>query len=46
MSAPVSPSLPQYYIADGVHRAVAARENGIVLLPARLVVQGDRKSVV
>ena len=40
MSAPASPAaLPQFYIADGVHRAVAARENGLRLLPARLVVQ-------
>lgn len=42
MSAPASPAaLPQYYIADGVHRAVAARENRLLLLPARLVVQGQ-----
>jgi hypothetical protein len=42
MSVPASPAaLPQYYIADGVHRAVAARENGLSLLPARLVVQGQ-----
>ena len=41
MSAPASPAaLPQYYIADGVHRAVAARENGLLLIPARQVVQG------
>src|SRR6266566_1204694 len=40
MSAPTAPAKsPQYYIADGVHRAVAARENGLQLLPARLVVQ-------
>jgi len=42
MSAPASPAAsPQYYIADGVHRAVAARENGLLLLPARLVAQGQ-----
>jgi hypothetical protein len=42
MAAPASPGpLPQYYIADGVHRAVAARENCLRLLPARLVVQGQ-----
>jgi hypothetical protein len=42
MSAPSSTAaLPQYYIADGVHRAVAARENGLLLLRARLVVQGQ-----
>ena len=42
MSAPATPATkPQYYIADGVHRAVAARENGIRLLPARLVIQGQ-----
>ncbi len=42
MSTSVSPAgLPQYYIADGVHRAVAGRENGLRLLPARLVVQGQ-----
>ena len=42
MSAPASPAaLPQYYIADGVHRAVAARETGLLQLPAWLVVQGQ-----
>jgi len=42
MSAPASPAvLSQYYIADGVHRAVAARENDLLLFPARLVVQGQ-----
>jgi len=42
MPAPTSTvALPQYYIADGVHRAVAARENGLLLIPARLVVQGQ-----
>ena len=47
MSAPASPAaLPQYYIADGVHRAVAARENGLLLLPARLVVQGQPDLVI
>jgi hypothetical protein len=42
MSAPASSApLPQYYIADGVHRAVAARENGLRLMPARLLIQGQ-----
>jgi hypothetical protein len=42
MSAPASlTALPQYYIADGVHRAAAAREKALWLLPARLVVQGQ-----
>jgi hypothetical protein len=41
MSAPATPATkPQYYIADGVYRAVAARENGLLLFPARLVAQG------
>jgi hypothetical protein len=40
MAAPASPAaLPQYYIADGVHRAVAARESGLLILRARLVIQ-------
>jgi|SRR5580765_6435347 len=39
-SAPSTAS-PQYYIADGVHRAVAARENGLTQLLARLVIQGQ-----
>jgi hypothetical protein len=38
--------LPQYYIADGVHRAVAARENHLPLIPARLVVQGQPDTIV
>jgi hypothetical protein len=47
MSAPPSSAaLPQYYIADGVHRAVAARANGLRLLPARLVVQGQRDQLI
>lgn len=42
MSAPASPPvLTQYYIADGVHRAVAARENALRVLPARLIVPGQ-----
>src|SRR4051794_20199935 len=42
MSTTASPTtLPQYYVADGVHRAVAARENGVQQLPARLVIQGQ-----
>src|SRR5437879_4984569 len=47
MSAPAAAAaLPQYYIADGVHRAVAARENGLLLIPARLVVQGQRDQFI
>ncbi|HYT91145.1 MAG TPA: hypothetical protein VEL76_20700 [Gemmataceae bacterium] len=47
MSAPASPATqPQYYIADGVHRAVAARENKLLLLPARLVVQGQADQLI
>jgi hypothetical protein len=47
MSAPASPAnKPQYYIADGVHRAVAARENKLLLLPARLVVQGQADRLI
>ena len=45
MSAPAATS-PQYYIADGVHRAVAAREIGLALLPARLVIQGQPDQLV
>jgi hypothetical protein len=39
-------ALPQYYIADGVHRAVAARENGLPLIPARLVIQGQPDQLI
>ncbi len=47
MAAPTSANaLPQYYIADGVHRAVAVRENGLRLLPARLVVQGQPDQLI
>src|SRR2546425_11621534 len=47
MSAPAAPAAsPQFYIADGVHRAVAARENGLLLVPARLVVQGQRDQFI
>ena len=31
---------PQYYILDGVHRGVAARELGVAELPAKLFVAG------
>ncbi len=41
-----STALPQYYIADGVHRAVAARENGLRLIPARLVIQGQPDQLI
>src|SRR5437016_740068 len=41
-----SAALPQYYIADGVHRAVAARENGLRLIPARLVIQGQPDQLI
>ena len=46
---PAPPSLtpqPQYYIADGVHRAVATRENGLSLITARLVIQGQPDQVI
>ena len=33
-------SEPQYYILDGVHRSVAARELGVAELPAKLFVAG------
>lgn len=47
MSSPApSTALSQYYIADGVHRAVAARENGLARLPARLVVQGQPDQLI
>ena len=47
MSAPASSAaLPQYYIADGVHRAVAARENGLLILRARLVIQGQPDQLI
>ncbi len=32
---------PQYFIEDGVHRAVAARENGLRMIPAVLFVDGQ-----
>jgi hypothetical protein len=41
MSSPAPAALAQYYIADGVHRAVAARENGLARVPAKLVIQGQ-----
>lgn len=43
---PPSASLPQYYIADGVHRAVAARENRLRLIKARLIVAGGQDQLV
>jgi hypothetical protein len=47
MSEPASSvALPQYYIADGVHRAVAARENGLRVIPARLVIQGQPDQLI
>ena len=47
MSAPAStPGMPQYYIVDGVHRAVAARENGLRLIAARLVIQGQPDQLI
>ncbi len=47
MPAPASPvALPQYYIANGVHRAVAARQNGILSIPARLVIQGQLDQLI
>jgi hypothetical protein len=42
MAAPASPgTLPPYYIANGVHRAVAARENGLPFIAAKLIIQGQ-----
>jgi hypothetical protein len=36
MSSPApAAALAEYYIADGVHRAVAARENGLARVPAK-----------
>ncbi len=48
MSSPSSSgaTLPQYYIANGVHRAVAARENHLMLIPARLVIQGQPDQLI
>jgi hypothetical protein len=47
MTGPASPAAAaQYYIADGVHRAVAARENGMATLRALLVVQGQPDQVI
>ena len=47
MPAPASSApLQQYYIADGVHRAVAARENGLRLIPGRLVIQGKPDQLI
>src|SRR5262249_32901369 len=45
---PVTPatSLPQYYIANGVHRAVAARENHLTLVPDRMVAHGQPHRIV
>jgi hypothetical protein len=43
--SPPAPA-PQYYVADGVHRAVAARENGLSLIPARLVIQGQPDQII
>ena len=45
-TAASSATLPQYYIADGVHRAVAARENALPLIPARLVIQGKPDQLI
>ena len=39
-------ALPHYYIADGVHRAVAARENQLAVITARLVIQGQADQLV
>src|SRR6266513_600356 len=47
MSAPASPvAIPQYYIADGVHRAVAARQNGLQSIRVRLVIQGQPDQLI
>ena len=37
---------PQYYIEDGVHRAVAARENGLRMIPAFLNVDGQPRQKI
>lgn len=42
LTAPLS----KYYIADGVHRAVAARENGLARIPAKLVIQGQPDQLI
>lgn len=47
MSGTMSAGPPaQYYIADGVHRAVAARENHLAAIPARLVIQGQQDQLI
>ena len=47
MSSPApSAALSQYYIADGVHRAVAARENGLARVAAKLVIQGQPDQLI
>lgn len=43
---PPPAALAQYYIADGVHRAVAARENGLAGVPAKLVMQGQPDQLI
>jgi hypothetical protein len=46
-SNPTTPAVvPQYYIANGVHRAVAARENHLRLIRACLVVAGQPDQIV
>jgi len=47
MASPSSSALPpQYFIEDGVHRAVAARANGLNLLPAVLYEQGQPPRII
>ncbi len=46
LSPALSAALAQYYIADGVHRAVAARENKLARVPAKLVIQGQPDQLI
>jgi hypothetical protein len=39
-------NLPQYFIEDGVHRAVAARQCGLVLMPAVLYEAGRAPQLI
>jgi hypothetical protein len=42
MAAPASPAaLPQYYIADGCIERSRLAKNGLLILRARLVIQGQ-----
>jgi hypothetical protein len=37
---------PQYFIEDGIHRAVAIRENGGTTIPARLFFRGSSPRIL